>query len=123
MFEKFIFDVKFKFLPNLNRRLLYKYKSCAQTDGDCVDGMFPRVYSQSKFTNIELTLFSKDASFCDPEFLYNIVDKFLRVTDPNVEESKRYCVRIYLNFTKDTSSYNVNFSNQKNSSFLITEAQ
>lgn len=114
MFEKFIFDVKFKFLPNLNRRLLYKYKSCAQTDGDCVDGMFPRVYSQSKFTNIELTLFSKDASFCDPEFLYNIVDKFLRVTDPNVEESKRYCVRIYFNLTKDTSSYNVDFSNEKN---------
>lgn len=92
MFDKFIFDVKTKLLTQFNRRVFYKYKSCAQNEGDCVDGMFPRVYSESKFTNIELTLFTKDTAFCDPEYLYNVVDKFLRVTDPNVEDAKRYSV-------------------------------
>lgn len=94
MFDKFVFEVRTKFLANFNRKL-YKYRTCAQNDHDCVDGMFPRVYSQSKFSNIELTLFTKDASCIEPEFLVHIVDKFLRVTDPSVEDCKRYGVRIF----------------------------
>lgn len=93
MFDKFVFEVRTKFLANFKRKLFVKYRSCAQNDTDCVDGMFPRVYSQNKYTTIELTMFTKDASCIEPEFLINIVDKFLRVTDPNVEEAKRYSVR------------------------------
>lgn len=94
MFEKLMFEFKTKILANLNRKF-HKYRKCEDDDYDCVDNMFPRVYcAKYKFTNIEMAMFSKyDASCIEPEFLTNIHDKFLRVTDPNVDDSKRYSAR------------------------------
>uniref|UniRef100_A0A034V9Q2 Schwannomin-interacting protein 1 n=1 Tax=Bactrocera dorsalis TaxID=27457 RepID=A0A034V9Q2_BACDO len=91
MLDKIIFGIKCK----ING--FKKYQKCGQTDSDVVDGaawMFPRVYRPTTTTMatkfIEL---SQLTTHIEPEFLCDVLDKFGRVTDPNVAESKRYSRR------------------------------
>lgn len=88
MFEKLFSNAGF--LQSLSKFVSSKYAG-VQSDFDFVDGMFPRVYQQN--FDIELTIFGR-SEVLDPEFLENVVDKFLRVIDPFVEESKMFSVSI-----------------------------
>ena len=94
MFEKLVFEFRTKILDNFNLKF-YKYRKCNDNDYNDNDNMFPRVYSAKyNFTGIEMKIFTKfDAASIDPELLTNVHDKFVRVTDPNVDESKRYSTR------------------------------
>lgn len=92
MFEKLIFEIKTKLWKNVNRKF-HKYRSCSQRDIDLIDGMFPRMHDERNFANIEMSLFTKETLYIEPEYLISIVDKFIRVTDPTVSETKRFCVR------------------------------
>lgn len=90
MFEKLFNNAGF--IHNLSKFVSSKYASVGQKDFDFVDGMFPRVYKPN--FDIELTLFG-GTEIVDPEFLENVVDKFMRVIDPFVEESKMFSVSIF----------------------------
>lgn len=99
MFDSLIIGVKTKFVNNFSRRIFNKYRSCAQTDNEYLNGiggMFPRVYKTNKYTNIELSLISSNGfvELVEPEYLYGVVDKFLRVTDPDIDYEHRFSVRI-----------------------------
>ena len=84
MFDTLLFEVKSKFINNFSRRIFNKYRSCAQNDIDCLDGMFPRVYRTNKCTNIELNLIScSGLDRLEPEYLLTVAEKFLRVTSPD----------------------------------------
>lgn len=104
MFEKLFNNAGF--LQNLSKFVSSKYASVGQSEFDFVDGMFPRVYKQS--FDIELTIFGRDEAI-DPEFLENVVDKFLRVIDPFVEESKMFSVRIYNSYKYQFITYFLHF--------------
>lgn len=89
MLEKIIFGLKCKFNG------FKKYHKCAQTDSDVVDGaawMFPRVYRPTTTTATKFIELSQLTTHIEPEFLFDVLDKFGRVTDPNVAECKRYSV-------------------------------
>lgn len=88
MFDKLFNNAGF--LQSFTKFLSQKYASVGQSDYDFVDGMFPRVYKQN--FDVELTIFGQN-EVIDPEFLENVVDKFLRAIDPFVEESKMFSVR------------------------------
>ena len=102
MFDKLVLEVKSKFANNFSRRLFRKYRKCEQTDVDCIGGMFPRVYRQNKCTNIELTSISSSGfALIDPEYLLSVVDKFVRVTNPDRENIYRYGVGLQVGNNKN----------------------
>lgn len=94
MFEKLFNNAGF--LQNLSKLVSSKYAGVGQSDFDFVDGMFPRVYKQNY--EVELTIFGRN-EIIDPEFLENVVEKFIRAIDPFVEESKMFSVSIFSKFS------------------------
>lgn len=58
-----------------------------------MNGMFPGIFKNETYTNIELTVFREEIeALLETHHLRNVTDKFKRVTDPYVEESKRFGV-------------------------------
>lgn len=104
MFEKLFNNAGF--LQNLSKFVYSKYASVGQSEFDFVDGMFPRVYKQN--FDVELTIFGRP-EVLDPEFLENVVDKFLRVIDPFVEESKMFSVSIFKKISVQNYNASVTF--------------
>ena len=83
---------KSKLISNFSKIFATKYGSVFQSDYDYVDGMFPRVIKHD-FSDVELTMFCcNDIEMVEPEFLENVIDKFLRAIDPFVEEDKMISV-------------------------------
>lgn len=90
---------------NLSRILPFRYSAVNQNDQDCIMGMFPRVFRQDcgTFSDIEMNLFNRNV-LVDPEYLDNVIDKFVRVITTEVDDSKKFSVSWFL------KKLSVNFS-------------
>lgn len=93
MFDRIRNELKKILSPKIGGSKL-SYGNVPQSDNDCVDGMFPRVYKQQQFNDIELTLLSRGLLELNSEYLRSIVDKFVRVTNVAVTESERFNVGV-----------------------------